>query len=118
MSSRPMKLLTKTTLKHLIFSLLIFFSGGIAFYGVVSSFVFRQIDETLIAEREIIEEQIDHLDSIPDFSTVFGHHIEVTLFNHYVKPSQKFHDTILINAQDRELEHYRHLLITNNTDQH
>ncbi|MDP4188730.1 MAG: HAMP domain-containing sensor histidine kinase [Bacteroidota bacterium] len=118
MSSRPMKLLTKTTLKHLIFSLLIFFSGGIAFYGVVSSFVFRQIDETLIAEREIIEEQIDHLDSIPDFSTVFGHHIEVTLFNHYVKPSQKFHDTILINAQDGELEHYRHLLITNNTDQH
>jgi signal transduction histidine kinase len=104
------KLLNKTTLYYVIISFSIFLIGGFVFYHTIRSVVYRQLDENLLTEQQIIQEEIDHLDSIPDFSTRFGHQIEVAIYNHAFLPSTIFHDTIIKNDTTNTEIKYRHLL--------
>ena len=105
-----MKLLNKTTLYYIIISFIIFLAGGIVFYHTIKAVVYRQLDENLYTEQQIIQEEIDHLDSVPDFSTRFGHQIEVAIYNHPFLPSNMFHDTIIKNDTTKAEIKYRHLL--------
>jgi signal transduction histidine kinase len=104
------KLLNKTTLYYIIISFIIFLVGGLVFYHTIKSVVYRQLDETLVTEQQIIEEEIDHLDSVPDFTTRFGHQIEVAIYNHPFLPSVMFHDTLVKNDSTNARIMYRHLL--------
>ena len=107
-----MKLLNKTILYYIIISTVIFSTGGIVFYRLVRSIIIDQIDTSLLTEKEIIEEQILHFDSVPDFTTVFGHQIEVTVYDYKVEPSQKIVDTLITDTENKVSTEYRQLLAT------
>lgn len=110
-----MKLLNKTTLYYIIISFIIFLAGGLIFFHSIRVVVYRQLDETLVTEQQIIEEEIDHSDSVPDFTTRFGHQIEVIIYNHPFRPSLTFHDTLIRNDTTNTEIKYRHLLEKSNS---
>jgi signal transduction histidine kinase len=107
-----LKLLNKTILYFIIISIVVFSAGGFVFYRLVRSIIIGQIDTSLLTEKELIEEQIFHFDSVPDFTTVFGHQIEVTVYDHKINPSQKIIDTLITDTVNKVSIEYRQLLAT------
>jgi len=108
-----MKLLTKTSRYYVVFSVILFLIGGIIFYHLLKSIFYHQIDENLKEEKLLIEETINHSDSIPDFRSVFGHMIEVTILN---KPRQKFEiikDTSRYDTASQEINSFRFMRVEN-----
>lgn len=112
-----MKLLTKTTLFILYFTVFAFIASGFIFYYSIRTIVYKQIDSSLITEKNIIQEQIEHTDTIPDFNAAFGHLIEVKLYDRTFKLKQKIKDTI-INADNDDNIPYRKLYFTGTTKHH
>ena len=108
-----MKLLTRTSIYYFLFSLLVFITGGFIFFKVIQSLFYDQIDETLVTEKQLIEEQINFSDSIPDFRTVFGHMIEVTILNSRQKKSEYVKDTLIYDNDKSEMIFCRHLIVSN-----
>jgi len=105
-----MKLLTKTSIYYITFSVIAFLIGGFIFNQVIQKIFYHQIDENLKTEKLLIVEQINYSDSLPDFRTVFGHLIEVTVFN---EPKQKFDfikTTDLFDKESGGLVPHRHLI--------
>lgn len=105
-----MKLLTKTSIYYITFSVIAFLIGGFIFNRLIETIFYHQIDENLKTEKLLIIEQINYSDSLPDFRTVFGHLIEVIVFN---EPKQKFgfiKTTDLFNKESGELIPHRHLI--------
>ena len=104
-----MKLLTKISIYYISFSLVAFLIVGFIFNRVIKSIFYNQLDENLTTEKLLIVEQINYSDSLPDFRTVFGHLIEVTVFN---EPKQKFgftKTTFLFDKEKGKLIPFRHL---------
>lgn len=108
-----MKLLTKTTLYYLICSSIVIVVGGLAFYPVLKKIIYNQIDENLRDEKLIISETIDYADNVPDFRPVFGHQIEVTIFNTPRKKREILRDTNIYLSELNEFVKYRHLEVEN-----
>jgi len=108
-----MKLLTKTSRYYILFSVIIFIGGGIFFYHLLQKIFYNQIDETLLEERSIIVEFINHADSVPDFRTVFGHNIEVTILNTPQRKVERIHDTTMYSREEGDFQSYRHLFTEN-----
>jgi len=98
--------------------MLIFSIAGLSFYQLVRMAIIRQIDTSLLTEKKIIEEQIINIDSVPDFSQIFGHQIEVTIYNHTLQPMQSLDDTTMISSSNENEIVFRHLLIKGNFQQH
>jgi len=94
--------------------MLIFSFGGLAFYKLVRLTITRQIDSSLITEKEIIEEQIFNFDSVPDFTPIFGHQIEVNILNHPLPAEVKIHDTSMIKTGESDFSDYRYLCVEGN----
>jgi signal transduction histidine kinase len=94
--------------------MVIFTAGGISFYKLVRLTIIRQIDTSLITDSKIIEEQMRYYNRIPDFTSVFGHQIEVTLYDLRISPSQNISDTVIISQEDDSSAEYRHLLVKGN----
>jgi signal transduction histidine kinase len=92
--------------------MIIFTAGGIIFYNIVRTIVIRQITNSLITEKKLIEEQILNSDTIPDFTTIFGHDIEVAIFNRPFRVTQYIGDTIIIKKSDAKSYRYRYLQAT------
>jgi signal transduction histidine kinase len=111
-----LKLLNKTILYYVVFSMAIFTAGGLAFYQIVKVTIIRQVDMSLLTEKKIIEEQILYYDSIPDFTTIFGHQIEVTIFDIPVRSSQKIQDTVISDPENHASFEYRHLVEKGNME--
>ena len=108
-----MKLLTRTSLYFIGFSFIAFIIGGIFSYRVIQAIYYHQVDETLKTEKLLIEEQINYSDSLPDFRPVFGHTIELTVYNSPRKKFEFIKDTVLYDARKKELQHFRYLITTN-----
>jgi signal transduction histidine kinase len=105
-----MKLLTKTSIYYVLFSLLAFLIGGLIFKNVIKTIFYTQLDDTLKTEKLLILEQINYSDSLPDFRTVFGHMIEVTVFNEPKKTHSSIKNTYLYDPDKSELILHRHLI--------
>lgn len=99
---------------YIIFSMVIFTAGGLAFYQLVRMTIIRQIDTSMLTEAEIIQEQILYYDSIPDFTTIFGYQIAVTIYEKPVHPAQKIQDTLLTDLNNSSDTEYRHLVVKGN----
>jgi signal transduction histidine kinase len=112
-----MKLLTRTSINYIFFSVIAFIFGGVIFYHVLKSIFYRQIDETLRMEKILIEEQIDFSDSLPDFRQVFSHMIEVTVFNTPKKKFEFIKDTMLYDKSKPNLIPVRQLICENTSIQ-
>jgi signal transduction histidine kinase len=108
-----MKLLTKTTLYYLICSSVVIVIGGLGFYPVLRKIIYNQIDENLRDEKMIITETIDYADNVPDFRPVFGHQIEVTIFNSPRKKREVLRDTNIYFSDQDEFVKYRYLAAEN-----
>ena len=108
-----MKLLTRISLSYIAFSFIAFVIGGIFFSNVIRTIFYTQIDDNLRTEKLLIEEQINYSDSLPDFRLVFGHLIEVTIFNAPCKKHESIKDTLLFDKNKSELLPYRQLAAKN-----
>jgi signal transduction histidine kinase len=109
-----MKLLTKTSLFYLISFSIILVLGGFSFYKGLNIILYKQIDDGLITEKSIIEEEISHNDSIPDFTSNFSNEIEVFRYTYAIEPSYKLEDTTIFDKEQSSEMVYRHLLIKGN----
>jgi signal transduction histidine kinase len=90
-------------------------SAGFIFYYSIRAIVYNQIDDSLITEKTIIKDQIDETDLIPDFTSSFGHLIEVKLLYSTTATSQVIRDTNLYVAKSGAYMPFRHLRYSGNT---
>ena len=89
-------------------------AGGIFLYFTIRSVIYRQIDNSLITEKTIIQDQIEQTDSIPDFEAKFGHQIEVKLLNYPVHSFQSLKDTNIYDPRSDSFLAYRYILYSGN----
>jgi signal transduction histidine kinase len=92
-------------------------AGGIILYFSIKRVIYRQIDESLITEKTIIQDQIEQSGTIPDFEATFGHQIEVKLFNYYVRKLQYIKDTDIYDSRTDSFSPFRYLYFSGNTIQ-
>jgi signal transduction histidine kinase len=110
-----LKLLNKSTTYFFLFSILVMIAGGIFLYSSIRKVIYRQIDNSLITEKTIIQDQIEQTDTIPDFAAAFGHQIEVKLLNLPVMPSQVIKDTLIYDSDSDSYLSYRSIFFSGNT---
>jgi signal transduction histidine kinase len=110
-----LKLLTRSTYYYFVFSILVLFFAGVGLYYTIRSIVYRQIDESLITEKTIIQDQIEETDTIPDFSASFGHQIEVQLLPYRLRYSQSIRDTDIFDSGTEKFLAFRHIRFTGST---
>lgn len=110
-----MKLLTRSTYYFFVFSILAMIAAGFIFYFSIRAIVYNQIDDSLITEKTIIQDQIEETGLIPDFTSSFGHLIEVRLLDSPTISSQTIKDTILYVAKSETYMPFRHLKFSANT---
>jgi signal transduction histidine kinase len=111
-----MKLLSRISAYYIFFSILLFLAGGIIFTILLNNIFYRQIDENLLMEKLLIQETINHADTLPDFHSVFGHTIDVSLIRKVIKKAEYYSDTI---AYDRDAQGFipaRHLAVRDNDE--
>ena len=111
-----MKLIVKTSFYYIGFSIIGFIIGGFIFYHIIVSIINSRTTDDLITEKELIEEQILHSDSVPDFTPYFGHHILVILYNHQVKPYYRINDTTIFDTLMKEDVPHRYLFFQENRE--
>jgi signal transduction histidine kinase len=91
--------------------------GGFLFYTVLEGLFYKQIDQGLLTEKDIIETELQHDAGVPDYSSRFGHEIAVDLYN---KPAKKFFllkDTAITDSASDEA-YYRYLTVVDNKNKH
>jgi signal transduction histidine kinase len=87
----------------------------VSLYSGIKNVIYRQIDNSLITEKTIIQDQIEQSDTIPDFEATFGHQIEVKLLNYPVRNFQVIKDTAIYDLKSGSFLPYRHLSFSGNT---
>jgi signal transduction histidine kinase len=95
--------------------LLSFGYTGAILYTSIHHLVLKQVTESLLTEKDIIRDQLEIADTVPDFSDLFNHQIEVTIYKHKVVKSQNIIDTLLYDTLNRSQVEYRFLIYTDNT---
>ena len=110
-----MKLLTKSTFYFLLLSILVMLAGAALLYLTIKKVIYRQIDESLITEKTIIEDQIRQTDTIPDFEGTFGHQIEVKLLNYHVNRVQSIKDTDIYDTKSDSFIPFRYIFSSGNS---
>jgi signal transduction histidine kinase len=107
-----LKLLTRTSIYYISFSIIGFLLGGMLMYYFISRIINNRTDDTLITEKELIEEQIANTEHLPDFTGLFGHQIEVTIYNDKVEKKESIKDTLIFDVKSGEMHPYRYLSTT------
>jgi signal transduction histidine kinase len=110
-----LKLLTKSTFYFLLLSILVMLAGAALLYLTIKKVIYRQIDESLITEKTIIEDQIRQTDTIPDFEGTFGHQIEVKLLNYHVNRVQSIKDTDIYDTKSDSFIPFRYIFSSGNS---
>ncbi|HEX3006232.1 MAG TPA: hypothetical protein VHO90_01315, partial [Bacteroidales bacterium] len=107
-----MRLLTKTFTYYIFLAAAIFAIGGVISYFPISHVFYEQVDEGITTEKEIIAEEIENNENIPDYSLRFGHQIEVILLNRPGVPHHFIKDTTYTAGDSPEK--FRYLYYSNN----
>lgn len=110
-----MKLLNRAILYYSLAMLLSFVYTGAILYRSIHHLVLKQVTESLLTEKDIIRDQIEFADTVPDFSDLFNHQIEVTVYKHRVVKSQKIIDKLVYDTLNHSQAEYRFLVYTDNT---
>jgi signal transduction histidine kinase len=90
-------------------------AAGFVFYYSIRSVIYKQIDDSLMTEKTIIQDQLEETDTIPDFATSFGHLIEVKLLDAPVVYSQAIRDTELYSVKSGVLMPFRFIRVSGTT---
>lgn len=88
---------------------------GAILYISIRHIVLKQVSQALLTEKQIIREQLEYTDTIPDFSEIFNHQIEVTIYKHRIETSEVFKDTLLNDTINKGQAEYRFLIFKSNT---
>lgn len=91
-------------------------AGAVFLYFTIRAVVYKQIDDSLITEKAIIQDQIEQTDVIPDFAASFGHQIEVRVLNNRLSEFQAINDTLVSDTISGEKLPFRYLFCAGNTD--
>jgi signal transduction histidine kinase len=91
-------------------------AGAVFLYFTIKRVVYKQIDNSLITEKVIIQDQIEQTDTIPDFAASFGHQIEVRVLNAPLREFQAINDTLVSDTISGEKLPFRYLCYAGNTD--
>ena len=89
--------------------------GGALLYLTIKRVIYKQIDNSLITEKTIIQDQISHTDSIPDFEASLGHQIEVKLLDHPIPEFQSIKDTDIYDYKSDSFIPFRYIYSAGNT---
>ncbi|MDP1622593.1 MAG: HAMP domain-containing sensor histidine kinase [Bacteroidales bacterium] len=108
-----MKLLTRTSRLYVSISVVVFIISGLIFYNILHGIFKRQLDETLIEEKLLIEQTINFSDSVPDFRLIFGHMIDVTILNAPHSKTGYIKDTLMYDHDLGTFASFRHLFAEN-----
>ena len=92
-------------------------TGGALLYLTIKKVIYKQIDNSLMTEKTIIQDQIQQTDTIPDFEATFGHQIEVKLLNYAVRDNQSIKDTDIYDSKTDSFTPFRYIFSTGNTIQ-
>jgi signal transduction histidine kinase len=112
-----LKLLTKSTFYFLLLSILAMIAGGAFLYLTIKKVIYKQVDNSLITEKTIIEDQIKHTDTIPDFEAALGHQIDVKLMDYSVRNFQSIKDTDIYDPKTDSFTPFRYIYYSGNTIQ-
>lgn len=77
--------------------------------------VYRQIDNNLTTEKDIIQDQIELSETIPDFSAIFGHLIEARILDSPASQAEFFRDTVFKDTKSGDYLPYRYIYFSGNT---
>ncbi|HVN57240.1 MAG TPA: HAMP domain-containing sensor histidine kinase [Bacteroidales bacterium] len=110
-----MKLLTRATSYFFAGYAVVIMAGGIFLYFTIKTLVYKQIDGGLVSEKNIIQEQIDLTDTIPELAPTMRRQIEVRLFDKTVRYSEIFRDTSLYDTTSDNYGSFRYLRYTSST---
>ena len=113
-----MKLLTRTSRYYLLISVVVFIISGLIFFRLLHSVFEKQLDETLFEEKLLIEETINFSDSVPDFRSVFGHMIDITILNTTHVKTEYIRDTLMYDSDQGSFAAFRHLFVENTSVKH
>jgi signal transduction histidine kinase len=102
-----MKLQTQTNFYNVIYTGVILVIVGFFLQLTLVKIYYRQIDDSIITERQIIENEIEDVDTIPDYSAIFNHQIEVSLLSEPVKYKNTFVNLVKFNDRTQTDEPYR-----------
>jgi signal transduction histidine kinase len=108
------RLLAKTSAYFFVIIVFVLLIGGFIFYSGLRHILYNQIDEGLLTEESIIEEEIRSNWDIPDYTTRFGHEIEVLVLFHTIKPYTSISDTSIFNKDQNDYLLFRHLYVAGN----
>ena len=92
-------------------------AGAALLYLTIKKVIYKQIDNSLITEKTIIEDQIEQTDTIPDFEATFGHQIEVKLLNYPIRNIQSIKDTDIYDSKSDAFIPFRYIYSAGNTIQ-
>ena len=90
-------------------------AGGMFLYFAIRKDVYRQIDISLVMEKDIIQDQVEQDESIPDISATFRHQIDVRFLDSPVHETEIIKDTIMHNDQSGDDLPFRYIYYTGNT---
>lgn len=110
-----MKLFTRTNLYYIFFSLVAFTVGGMIFYHILNRIFDDRIEEDLLTEKLLIQHEISHFDSMPDYQSVYGHLLQIKLFDHPMRYYERLQDTVLFDMKLEDFRLYRHLRVESTT---
>jgi signal transduction histidine kinase len=89
-------------------------AGAGLLYLTIKKVIYKQIDESLITEKTIIEDQIRQTDTIPDFEGTIGHQIEVKLLNSHINRVQSIKDTDIYDPKSDSFIPFRYIYSSGN----
>jgi len=92
---------------------IVFIISGLIFFRLLNNIFDRQLDNTLFEEKLLIEESINFSDSVPDFRSVFGHMIDITILIAPHKKVEWIRDTVMYDNVKGEFASFRHLFVKN-----
>ena len=92
-------------------------AGGALLYLTIKKVIYKQMDDSLITEKTIIEDQIKQSDTIPDFEAALGHQIEVKLMNYHLRNYQAIKDTDIYDPKTDSFMPCRYIFYSGNTNQ-
>jgi signal transduction histidine kinase len=111
-----MRLFTRTNLYYIFFSMIAFLVGGVIFYHILIRIFNDRIEEDLQTEKLLIQHEISHFDSMPDYQSVYGHLLQIKLSDHPRKYLERLQDTVMFDMKLEDFRLYRHLRVESTTE--
>jgi len=111
-----LKLIAKATSYFFVIYVVVMIAGAVILFFTIRSLLNKQIDSSLLTEKNIIQKQIEVTDTIPDFAASSRHQIEVKLLDATARYKETFKDTSIYDSNSESFGSFRALTCTGTTN--